>query len=151
MKLALGTAQFGMDYGVTNHRGRPESKEIEKILVTASESGVDFLDTARAYGQSEEILGEILGNNHSFKIVTKTLPLGVDVIGKYEIDKLSLDIECSLTNLHYAPLYGLLIHHGEELLLPGGELLFAKLQDLKNSGQIKKIGVSVYLSKCSKN
>ena len=58
-KLALGTAQFGSKYGITNNRGQVEFKEAEQILKLAKNSNIDLIDTAIGYGNSEKVLGKI--------------------------------------------------------------------------------------------
>ena len=72
-KLALGTAQFGMSYGIANKKGKVEKEEITSILELAKEYEIDTLDTAKAYGKSEEYIGNYLKEhpNSSFKIITK--------------------------------------------------------------------------------
>ena len=57
MKLAIGTAQFGMDYGLSNKYGKSEKYEVSKILQYAHSQGIDVIDTAPSYGDSENILG----------------------------------------------------------------------------------------------
>ena len=59
MKIALGTAQFGLDYGVANQQGMISSAEAKSIVECARENGISTLDTAIAYGNSEQRLGEI--------------------------------------------------------------------------------------------
>ena len=56
-KIALGTVQFGLDYGITNNIGKVSQDEVRAILKYAKENGIDTLDTASGYGNSEEILG----------------------------------------------------------------------------------------------
>ena len=58
-RLAIGTAQFGMSYGIANSVGQVSLKEVSKILALARKEGVDTLDTAIAYGESERVLGQI--------------------------------------------------------------------------------------------
>ena len=58
-KLALGTVQFGLDYGVTNYNGQVATREVRNILDYAKDNGIDTLDTASGYGNSEKILGKI--------------------------------------------------------------------------------------------
>jgi len=58
-KMVLGTAQFGMDYGIANVSGKPTKKEIFKILLFAWEKGIRNFDTAPGYG-SEKVLGEFI-------------------------------------------------------------------------------------------
>ena len=69
MKLALGTAQFGMDYGVSNILGQVQFSEVKQILREAELNNIDTLDTAMVYGESEAILGKAGVKN--FKIITK--------------------------------------------------------------------------------
>ena len=65
MKLAIGSAQFGLDYGVSNNTGKVPNQEVNKILNVAKKSGINFLDTAIAYGNSESSLG--LSNVSKFR------------------------------------------------------------------------------------
>ena len=58
-KLALGTAQFGMNYGIGSSSGRVPINEVKKILDYAKSINIDMLDTASAYGESEKTLGEL--------------------------------------------------------------------------------------------
>ena len=69
MKIAIGTAQLGFNYGVANINGKIEKLEAKDILQYAIKYGVDTIDTAIAYGESEKCLGEI--GVDRFKIVTK--------------------------------------------------------------------------------
>lgn len=57
-KIALGTAQFGLDYGISNHLGKTGASEAGKILQFAWDKGIRTLDTARAYGDSEIVIGQ---------------------------------------------------------------------------------------------
>ena len=62
-KLAIGTAQFGMVYGIANQNGQVQQDEITTILDLAWENGIHTLDTAKAYGTSEEAIGSYLKNH----------------------------------------------------------------------------------------
>src|SRR5581483_6676026 len=59
-RLTLGTVQFGLDYGIANRTGRPSFAAVLDMVREAAESGVDVLDTAPSYGESEEWLGRAL-------------------------------------------------------------------------------------------
>ena len=52
-RLILGTAQFGLPYGISNQRGQIPEAEVAAILAEAAKAGIDTLDTAAAYGSSE--------------------------------------------------------------------------------------------------
>ena len=73
-KLALGTVQFGLDYGINNPNGKPTREKSLEMLDYAWQKGIRVFDTAYAYGDAEEILGEFtktreLGNK--IKIITR--------------------------------------------------------------------------------
>ncbi len=143
-KLGLGTVQFGSDYGVSNDKGKPSIEEVARILEAASEAGISVLDCAPAYGDSESILGRVLPAKHRFRIVTKTSPIRAERIGKADADHVKETFLRSLENLHQTSVYGLLVHHAEDLLKPGSEHLVETLQSLVTQGVVQKIGVSVY-------
>ena len=70
-KIALGSVQFGLEYGVSSGPGKVKSEEVKKILSYAASKNIDLIDTALGYGNSEKILGNIKINKN-FQIVTKT-------------------------------------------------------------------------------
>ena len=71
-KLILGTAQFGMDYGINNRIGEIKKGEIIKILDFSKKNNINLFDTANSYGDSENKLGNyIKKKNNNFKIITK--------------------------------------------------------------------------------
>ena len=81
-RLALGTVQFGLEYGVANQAGRVQLEDVRHILQEAAAQGVDTLDTAIAYGDSESTLGQ--AGAAGWRVVTKlpALPEGcADVAG----------------------------------------------------------------------
>jgi len=140
LKLALGTAQFGLDYGVANQQGQISYCEVQGILAQASASGVDTLDTAMVYGDSEQRLGEFGVQN--WKVVSKlpAIPNGYHDIFKWVEDS----VNESLRQLKVKSLYGLLLHRPQQLLEQNGDRLFSALQKIKNAGMVKNIGVSIY-------
>ena len=141
MKIALGTAQFGLDYGVANQSGRVPLKEVKKILQQAFAHGVDTIDTAIAYGDSESVLGE--AGVSGWNIVTK-LPAVPDNCSDLSawVDS---QIQQALVRLQVDHLYGVLLHRPDQLLCKTyGNSLFKALQRLKKNGVTSKIGVSIY-------
>ena len=140
MKLALGTVQFGLPYGVSNRAGQVSFDCASEIMKQAWRAGIDTLDTAIAYGESEQRLGEI--GVTQWRIISK-LP----VIPESCIDVtawVQSAIADSLARLKLPKLYGLLLHRSEQLLASQGEILCRALLSLKEAGQVTKIGVSVY-------
>ena len=140
MNLAIGTAQFGLDYGISNSAGKVKLPEIKKIIKLASDSGIDTIDTAMAYGDSEELLGKCSLEN--FKIITK---IGAIQESENRIENWILDeVHLSLKKLKLNNIYGLLLHRPNELISKKGETLFYSIQNLKKLGLVKKIGISIY-------
>ena len=141
-KIALGTVQFGMDYGINSISGQVLPAETKDILNYAYRQNIDLLDTAPAYGNSEQVLGKC--NSHEFKIVTKTRHFDCLEIGNREAQLLDSDFSQSLTDLKKDRVYGVLFHNANDLLKHGSDKLFNRLNDFKQAGKIKKIGVSIY-------
>jgi aryl-alcohol dehydrogenase-like predicted oxidoreductase len=144
MKIGLGTVQFGLDYGVSNPQGITLAREVKDILTLAWKSGITILDTAVSYGVSEEVIGQSIPEGTFFKIVTKTPLFKKDRIDKADATRLKETLRQSLKRVKQSTIYGLLVHHANDLLVPGGTQLWQAMEDLKAAGLVKKIGVSVY-------
>lgn len=142
MKLGIGTAQFGMDYGISNTEGRSSESEVKKILKTASDSGVLYLDTAPQYGCSEQIIGQCLPYKNNFKIVTKTPKLSSCDIGR-QADLIERTLSQSLTNLRQNAIYCLLLHE-PNIILQRNSLVVEKMLELREKRLTQKIGISIY-------
>ena len=142
-RIGIGTAQFGMEYGISNTTGRTPDDEIASILEDARREGVRYIDTASLYGDAEETLGRILPPESVFRIVTK---LGHFTSGsERSIERTAMDLfDASLGKMRRESIYALLAHCADDLLAPQGERLWAVLQQLKQEGKVHKIGVSVY-------
>lgn len=140
MKVALGTVQFGLEYGVANQAGRVQLEDAKNILQQATAQGIDTLDTAIAYGDSEGILGQ--AGVDGWNVVTKlpALPEGCADVASWVVAQ----IEGSLSRLGVSQLHGVLLHRPDQLLGENGKPLFKALQHLKAQGITRKIGVSVY-------
>lgn len=144
MKLGLGTVQFGMDYGMSNPRGKTPLAEVDRILRLAADNGIQVLDTAALYGDSEVVLGGLLPSSHDFRIVTKTPSFKTPTINAADVIHLRDTFYRSLENIRQRNVYGLLAHHADDLLVPGGERIFEGMRCLLEEGLVRKIGVSVY-------
>ncbi len=144
MQFGIGTAQFGMDYGISNQNGKTPINELIDILDFAKENQICLLDTAITYGDSESILGTLVSKKHNFRIITKTPVFKKRRLTHQDADNLKLSFYKSLEKLKQPKIAGLLIHHADDLLNDGGEFLFATMQTLKKDRLVEKIGVSVY-------
>jgi len=140
LNLALGTAQFGNDYGVANRSGKVTRGEALRLLDLARTHGVDTLDTAVIYGDAESRLGEL--DVSDFKIVTKVLALPSRVIDPYEW--LLTMLKGSLTRLRVPRLHGLLLHHAPDLAGCSSNELIQALSHVRNTGLVENIGASIY-------
>ena len=141
-KIALGTVQFGIDYGINSESGPVKHKEVRRILNYARSQNIDLLDTAPVYGNSEKVLG--VANVQNFKVITKNRHFNNTEISNSDIDLLKKDFSCSLMDTRQESFYGVLVHNANDLLKPGAEKLYDHLKELKQAEKIEKIGVSVY-------
>lgn len=137
MKLALGTVQFGLNYGNFGARRQVEASEVVSVLARAREAGVDLLDTARAYGQSETVLGTV-GAAGQFRIVTKCPSLAQE---SDPADALQAAFEASCKALGVTHVAGYLLHNAADIARSG---VWDALQALVASGRVGRIGASVY-------
>lgn len=146
-RWALGTAQFGFPYGVANKNGAPTPSQIQAILQFGFQAGLRTLDTAVAYGESEEQLGR--SDVSSWEVITK-LPAYPCVAAGKIATWVEENLKGSLQRLRLSQVSGLLFHRSEDLLGPHGADLWAAARNLKERGWIKKLGVSVYEPKVLK-
>jgi len=137
--LALGTVQFGLDYGVSNKAGKTPPQTARAILRAADKAGVDRVDTAAAYGDSETVLSDLLGEFPAIRVITKAPRL---------IDG---DVEAVLARARasaerFGPrLEALLLHSATDLAGPAGARLWAGLEAMKAEGLTPRIGFSAYV------
>ena len=144
MKLGIGTAQFGLDYGISNTSGKTSLKEVQSILKIATENGVDVLDTANFYGDSESAIGSCLHEQNRFRIITKTPVLKENRYSSDDGIIIKKAFYESLKRLKLSSVAGLLIQDAYNVLAEGGEFLYEGMLELKYKGLVEKIGFSVY-------
>lgn len=133
MKIILGTVQFGIQYGISNTHGVPSDSKLESIFSVASELGIHQLDTAKAYGNAEERIGQL--SNSKFDIITKFPNVDSE-------KELELALSESLQKLNVSSIYGYLAHNADVLIQ--NPSLWEVLLEAKKEGKIKKIGYSLY-------
>jgi aryl-alcohol dehydrogenase-like predicted oxidoreductase len=145
-RLALGTAQLGLDYGVANRGGRPSADEIDRILRTALDLGLEYIDTASAYGDAEIALGRFLRTAASagrVRVGTKTPRFAAGLSAADLARGLAHSVDTSRTRLGRDMLDDLLIHAADNLREYGQtlvDLLVAHCQ----AGRVGRIGISIY-------
>jgi len=141
MKLGLGTVEFAAKTG--KHAWQVSLEEARRILEIAQDAGVTLLDTAAHAGNSEEVLGECLPENHRFKILAKTPQFGTDFVAAHHAEQLETALGATLQNLRQESVYGLMIGVEDGLFATQGEKLYRRMETLKQQGRIEKIGVSL--------
>jgi aryl-alcohol dehydrogenase-like predicted oxidoreductase len=132
-KLVLGTAQFGLDYGINNDEGKVLQTEVVKILEVARNNRLATLDTSYAYGDSEIVLGELLEKDSFFKIISKLPRTSKDP---------KLMFQETLERLKKDRLYGYIVHHFD--FFKEKPELWTYLKAFKSDGLVEKIGFSLY-------
>lgn len=145
-QLCLGTAQFGLPYGITNAAGQVSEPEVLALLAEAAAAGLTLLDTAQAYGDAEAVLGRTLPRGHSFRLISK-LPAQSQSAFTAD-DRVVWDqaFERSCVRLGQPCLDALLLHSAADLRKPGGEHLRAWLLSLRHRGLVRRLGVSIYVA-----
>lgn len=138
-KIVLGSAQWGLSYGVSNKKGKTNFNEVKKILSFAEKLGICMVDTAPVYGDCEMTLGK--AGIRNFEIVTKILISKTDTYSPGTLLKSFLK---SKTSLKKRSIYGLLLHQPDLLFDNGGEAFYSQMLELKADKLVKKIGASVY-------
>lgn len=146
-KLVLGTVQLGCNYGIANTTGQPTKKQCEELIKTAIANGIRYLDTARAYGNSEEMIGQALksGWQGRVKIITKLSPLTdcpPDAAKSVSHAFVDASIFKSCSALGVEKIDVLMLHRASQLDGWNGAV-WQRLLDLQASGVIGELGVSV--------
>jgi aryl-alcohol dehydrogenase-like predicted oxidoreductase len=139
-KLTLGTAQFGLDYGVANKSGKIDFLNAKKIIDFAKKNGISTLDTASAYGKSEKLLGEI--GIRDFEIITKLPKIPNEI--KSVDEWFEENFYKSLERLKINSLSTLMVHNVSDILHEHGSALIKLLEKAKEDLLINKVGISIY-------
>jgi len=141
-KLILGTVQFGIKYGINNSAGKPTFRKVVDILNTAYVKGIRMLDTAEAYGDSQNRIGQYHNqNSKKFKIITKFSPARKD-LPKNIFDR----VNKNLKTLRVEFLYCYMFHSFNDFKKYFPEMKNDLIR-LKKESKIKKIGVSLHSNK----
>ena len=146
-QMTLGTVQLGMNYGIANDGGQPDSAQSFAMLQCAMENGVTSLDTARAYGTSEEVLGAFLKGKEADKLPFLTSKLYFDLpkdVSEKEVEAAMYhSAETSLDKLGVKKLDCLLLHNAVNMT-KHGELVPRVMEKMVKENYAAMAGVSVY-------
>jgi aryl-alcohol dehydrogenase-like predicted oxidoreductase len=133
-KICLGTAQFGLEYGINNQVGKPDELEVFEILDYANQQGVSNLDTADKYGSALEVLGAYHKTGGTrFNINSKFS--SVDYSLRETLEQSLMRLNLDSLNVYYFHDYNQFADNPE---------YHQQISSLKKEGLIKKIGLSVY-------
>lgn len=142
-EIILGTAQFGMNYGVTNTKGKIRKNDALKILKLASNLGIKTLDTAQDYGEAEDLIGGSKSIKSNFKINTKIIFDESEINSKFPLSSMYIKLKKSLKCLRTNYLNSLMIHNGSKLNINSTGLIdWFKI--CKKQNIIRSFGASIY-------
>jgi aryl-alcohol dehydrogenase-like predicted oxidoreductase len=151
--LSLGTAAFGMNYGISPDASKtgglppPSGADCAMLVQRALDSGINLIDTARAYGDSEVVLGEALqGQRQRTFIATKVHCLdrrGAPLRGSALRARVQASVRKSLEALKTDHVDMLLIHSAPPTLLQSNEVIDV-LREVKSRGWTRYVGASTY-------
>ena len=145
--MVLGTAQFGLTYGIVNTNGQPTQHQVNTLVRIAVANGVQYFDTASAYGESEQVLGKALSGGWESRatIITKLSPLA-DCPADAPINLVKAYVEQSIYKschaLRMISLDVLMLHRAQQLTAWQGAA-WQMLCDLKQQNIVRRLGVSV--------
>ena len=142
--MTLGTVQLGMNYGIANNDGKPSEEKSFSILRAALEGGVNTLDTARAYGDSEQVIGRFLKTweGEMPNIVTKVPKM--QGTSPKELEQFATEsVENSLKKLGINKISAVMLHGAKDPVIHGKACADA-VKALIDHGYTDRVGVSVY-------
>ena len=143
-ELCLGTAQFGLAYGITNAAGQVPEDVVAAILIQAMEVGVRSIDTAQAYGNAEEILGRHMPKGHRFRFISKLPAQPQPEFTAQSANDWEKAFQTSCHRLGVCDLDALLLHAPADLAKAGGRHLEDWLLSLRERGLVRRLGISIY-------
>jgi len=133
--ISLGTVELGLDYGLPGSNSRPTPAEAERLIHYALDRGINHLDTARAYGDSEALIGQALGHRrHQVILTTK---VAVNPLTFTE----SLETSLRLLRTDYVDI--LMLHATPEDSLTNPAII-DPLLTLQAKGYFHHLGASIY-------
>ncbi len=146
-RLALGTVELGMDYGFqgTEHRSKPAAAEAIRIVQRALDLGINLIDTAPTYGNSEELIGKALAGMKEKPLLASKVTIPDQALAPEERKKIRriilTTIETSLSALGVEKIDILQIHNTTQKLLTNDDVLRA-LEDARTQGKVGFLGAS---------
>ena len=146
--MSLGTVQLGLNYGIANNEGKPDREKSLSILKAAIDSGITAFDTARSYGDSEDVLGLFFKSNPNLKekvFITTKLSSGLPAGSQPgDVEKTLVNsVETSLQKLELPKVNCLMLHNASDMTVHG-RVVSDALRSFIKDGLADMAGVSVY-------
>lgn len=136
-RFMLGTVQLGLDYGMANTAGKPSVEKAHEILDAAHEVGVTVLDTAAAYGTSEEVVGSYLkAHDHNMKVISK-------FVFKTDDPVADLKQQIATSRELLGKVDGYMFHHANQMIRHH-ETVRDTLEEMRAADKLTFLGCSVY-------
>lgn len=144
-ELVLGSVQLGLAYGAANNTGKPSREAALALVRHAVDQGVNTFDTARAYGDSEDRLGEALATTRPVRTITKLSPLS-ELSDRPSWQAVTAAVDASIEQSRFAlqrdTLDCVLLHRAAHMTAFDGAV-WTRLLELRRDGAIKSLGVSL--------
>ena len=145
--LGLGTVKIGRNEQVKYPQGFdiPGDADVSELLALAWELGINFIDTAPAYGSSEQRLGQLLPHADDWVIMTKVGEIFEDGKSRFDFSAKHTrqSIESSLKKLKRDMIDVVLVHSdGNDMGIINNEAVLETLDKIKQEGLIRAYGMS---------
>ncbi len=140
-KLIIGTAQWGIDYGISNNEGKTDYGEVKKILELAEQNNISALDTAKAYGDSEKVIGNLKSNET--EVITKVIIGNQDRDARQIKTMIRASVYESYEIMGRTPLRGVLVHDPKNMRSNEENTGWETLRSMKEEGYIERLGLSI--------
>lgn len=145
--IGLGTVELGLDYGAPGDTATapPEEREAARLLNRALDAGINYIDTARLYGNSEEVIGRAISHRRGeFILASKVFHWHADGLrGKALRERVFESIHRSLGALRTDVIDVMMIHSAPREVVESGEIS-SLLEEARRAGLIRFTGASVY-------
>jgi 1-deoxyxylulose-5-phosphate synthase len=146
-EISLGTVELGLDYGIrpVGQDARPEEAAAAALLNRALDAGINYIDTARAYGTSEQVIGRALhGRRGEYLLASKVSSFSKEQLPPQALrERVAASVEESLRALRTGTIDVMMVHSAAADAL-GPNPVWEALQKKRSAGDIRFVGASVY-------
>ena len=144
-QFSLGTVQLGLSYGVANDSGKPSREQAHELLRCAVEGGVNSIDTAAAYGDSEEVIGSFLEDcPETERLLITTKIADFDHSSEQALERSIREKTAEGKRRLGLPQIPILMLHHSKDFTENPEGVLRVLEALRAEGEVRRIGISLY-------